>query len=66
MIFVSVGSGDFDSLIRTMDEVCGRRNDLQVTMQIGLGKYEPRHGKYFRFAPSLDPYYDQADLVVAH
>jgi UDP-N-acetylglucosamine transferase subunit ALG13 len=35
-------------------------------MQIGKGQYIPRNAQYFRFAPSLGPYYTQADLVVSH
>jgi UDP-N-acetylglucosamine transferase subunit ALG13 len=35
-------------------------------MQIGHGRYEPKHWPHFRFAPSLAPYYDQATLVIAH
>jgi len=66
MIFVTVGSGDFDPLIQAMDEICARRPDLEVLMQIGLGRYEPQHAPFFRFAPSLEPYYDRADLVIAH
>ena len=66
MIFVSVGSGDFDPLIKAMDQICEDDDDLQVTMQIGLGKYLPKNGDYFRFAPSLAPYYDKANLVIAH
>jgi len=66
VIFVSVGSGDFDPLIQAVDRICGSRDGLQMTMQIGLWEYLPQHGEYFRFAPSLDPYYDRADLVIAH
>jgi UDP-N-acetylglucosamine transferase subunit ALG13 len=35
-------------------------------MQIGQGRYVPRQAEYFRFEPSLKPYYEQASLVVAH
>jgi UDP-N-acetylglucosamine transferase subunit ALG13 len=35
-------------------------------MQIGGGTYEPRNMPFFRFASSLQPYYDQATLVIAH
>lgn len=65
MIFVTVGSTDFDPLIVKMDELAPRLGE-DVVLQIGLGLYEPLHGCFFRFAPSLDEYYDQADLVVAH
>ena len=65
MIFVAVGTTDFDELIREMDRLAP---DLQepVVMQIGGGEYLPANGEYFRFAPSLDPYYEQASLVVSH
>jgi len=66
MIFVSVGSGNFDSLIQAMDDICARRSDLDVLMQIGLGTYEPQNARFFRFAPTLDKHYDEADLVIAH
>ena len=42
------------------------RLDVDVVMQIGAGRYVPRNAQYFRFATSLDSYYDQADLVVGH
>jgi UDP-N-acetylglucosamine transferase subunit ALG13 len=35
-------------------------------MQIGHGQYTPVNMSYFRFAPSLAPYYEQASLVIAH
>jgi len=65
MIFVTVGSTDFDALIVRMDELAPRLGD-EVVMQIGLGAHTPRHAQFFRFAPSLDRYYDQADIIVAH
>jgi beta-1,4-N-acetylglucosaminyltransferase len=66
VIFVSVGSGDFDPLVRAMDAICEHRSDLHVIMQIGLGQYEPRCCEFFRFASSLASYYDRADLIIAH
>jgi UDP-N-acetylglucosamine transferase subunit ALG13 len=38
----------------------------QGVMQIGHGRYVPVNTPYFRFAPSLAPYYEQASLVIAH
>ena len=35
-------------------------------MQIGRGQYEPQHCQYFRFAPSLTPYYECASVVISH
>jgi UDP-N-acetylglucosamine transferase subunit ALG13 len=65
MIFVAVGTTDFDGLIREMDRLAPELPE-PVVMQIGGGEYLPRNGEYFRFAPSLDPYYEQADMVVSH
>ena len=65
MIFVTVGTSDFEQLVRKIDELAPFLRD-QVVIQIGHGRYIPRNCEYFRFAPSLDPYYDKADIVVAH
>ena len=65
MIFVTVGTTDFDALIRKMDELAPTLAD-EVVAQIGRGRYVPAHMEHFRFAPSLDPYYRRARMVVAH
>jgi len=65
IIFVTVGSGDFDPLIRAVDDLAPSL-DLPVVAQIGIGRYEPRHIQWFRLAPSLEPYYERAALVIAH
>jgi UDP-N-acetylglucosamine transferase subunit ALG13 len=65
VIFVAVGTTDFDALIQAMDNLSLRLSE-KVIMQIGRSKYIPEHCEYFRFAPSLDPYYERASLVVSH
>lgn len=69
MIFVTVGSTDFDALVRAADALCAPGGLLAgrvVEMQIGEGAYLPAHATYFRFAPSLEPYFERAELVIAH
>jgi beta-1,4-N-acetylglucosaminyltransferase len=65
MILVTVGSTKFTDLVRKMDELAPSLGD-EVVMQIGNGPYVPKNCKFFRYAASLDPYYDQADVIVAH
>ena len=65
MIFVTVGTTDFDALVRAVDSLVPQL-DEEVEVQIGRGHYEPRNCKWFRFAPSLEPYYERADVVIAH
>jgi UDP-N-acetylglucosamine transferase subunit ALG13 len=65
MIFVTVGSTDFDALTVAMDELAPSLG-TRVVMQVGLGAHVPANAEYFRFAPSLDHYYDDAELVVGH
>jgi UDP-N-acetylglucosamine transferase subunit ALG13 len=64
-IFVTVGSTDFDALVEAVDNLAPSLQARGV-LQIGHGRYIPAHMPYFRFAPSLDPYYEQASLVIAH
>lgn len=64
MIFVTVGTSDFDLLVEKMD-VLAPSLEERVLIQIGIGQYIPQQCEYFRFAPSLMPYYDQASVVIA-
>jgi beta-1,4-N-acetylglucosaminyltransferase len=65
MIFVAVGTNDFDALIEKMDTIAPSLQE-PVVMQIGNGEYVPKNCEYFRFAPSLEPYHEKATLVVSH
>lgn len=65
MIFVTVGTTDFEELVRCIDELAPSLNE-RIVCQIGLGEYVPRHCESFRFAPSLEPYMRQAALVITH
>ncbi|MDY7076300.1 MAG: PssE/Cps14G family polysaccharide biosynthesis glycosyltransferase [Chloroflexota bacterium] len=65
MILVTVGTTDFDALIKKMDKIASTLPD-EVVMQTGNGQYVPKNCQHFRFAPSLEPYYDRATIVVSH
>ena len=65
-IFVTVGTTDFDDLVRAMDRFAAGHPEERVVIQVGDGRYEPVHAEWFRFAPSLEPYYADAKVVVAH
>lgn len=66
MIFVTVGTTEFDGLIREMDRIAPMLRE-PVVMQIGHGAVRPVHAaEWFPYAPSLEPYYRSARLVVSH
>ncbi|NJC09226.1 glycosyltransferase [Polymorphobacter fuscus] len=68
-VFVSVGSMmPFDRLVQAMDEWAAAHPDVPVEIQIGRGKYEPRHAKYVRMMPVVEYRQRVADarLFVAH
>lgn len=65
MIFVAIGTTDFDALVQAMDDMSASLSE-QVIIQIGRSKYIPENCEYFRFVPSLAPYYERASLVVSH
>jgi UDP-N-acetylglucosamine transferase subunit ALG13 len=65
MILVTIGTTDFNALIETMDKLSQELAEKMV-MQIGRSRYVPEHCEFFRFAPSLDPYYESASLVISH
>lgn len=67
MIFVTVGSIQFDELVKEIDfAVGGGQITGEVVIQIANGSYLPANCEYFRSAPGLDPYYERAGLVISH
>jgi UDP-N-acetylglucosamine transferase subunit ALG13 len=64
-LFVTVGSTDFDDLVQAVDTLVPGLS-IQGIMQIGHGRYEPINLPFFRFAPSLEPYYSKASFAIAH
>jgi UDP-N-acetylglucosamine transferase subunit ALG13 len=68
LIFVTVGTSlPHDDLIREIDElVKDEKIKNNVVAQIGSGKYIPKNIEYIRYAPSLEEYYQRADIVVSN
>jgi len=65
MIFVAAGTTGFDALAQEMDRLTPELEE-EVIIQIGSGRYVPRQAQHFRLAPSLQPYFENASLVVSH
>lgn len=67
MIFVTVGTGEFDELIKKVDELVGEgKIKDKVILKIGEGGYTPKYCIYFRYAETLDPYIREAELIIGH
>ncbi len=67
ILFVTVGTGKFDTLVEEIDKLVGAgKVKGKVVIQIGRGSYLPKNCEYFRFSDNLDKYYDSASLVISH
>jgi UDP-N-acetylglucosamine transferase subunit ALG13 len=67
MIFVTIGTHykDFSRFVKRIDEIAPFIKD-KIVVQIGHTKYIPKNCESFDFAPSLNPYYKKANIVVMH
>lgn len=65
MIFITVGTGKFDELIKRIDALAPAIKE-KVIAQIGKGDYLPENMRYFRYEPDLKRHYKQARLIIAH
>ncbi|MBX7234030.1 MAG: hypothetical protein K1X65_06565 [Caldilineales bacterium] len=65
MIFCTVGTTDFDPLVKAVDALAPELGE-EVVFQIGQGVYEPQHGPWFRLRPSIDDLLAEASLVIGH
>ncbi len=54
-VFVSVGTMmPFDRLVQAMDDWAAANPAIPVFIQIGSGRYEPRHAPFVRLMPAAD------------
>lgn len=63
MIFVSVGTTAFDSLVKTLDIGITSKN---LHFQIADGKYTPKNHPFFRYTQDIATFYEQAEAVITH
>lgn len=67
MIFVTVGNGKFDLLVKETDRLKAEgKIKEKVVIQLGHGAYKPKHCQWFTFKPSLENYYKKANLIISH
>ena len=66
-IFITVGNGKFESLVREIDRLVGAgKIKDKVMIQLGHGKYKPKNCQWFTFESPLDRHYEKADIVISH
>ena len=66
-IFVTVGNGKFETLIKEIDRLKGTGLITEeVVIQLGHGEYKPKNCQWFTFESPLDKYYEDADLIISH
>jgi beta-1,4-N-acetylglucosaminyltransferase len=81
-VFITVGTTEFDEFIEQIDnaqfvDALKQIHCQSLVLQIGRGKYEPRHlgdecgargisFDCFRFKPTLDEEMKHADLIISH
>lgn len=65
MIFVTVGTTRFDTLVKEVDKIAPSLK-TKVVIQRGNGSYQPKNCKYFDFDSQLNKYIEHADLVISH
>jgi UDP-N-acetylglucosamine transferase subunit ALG13 len=65
MIFVTVGTFKGEELLKRVDEIAPL-TDEDFLCQTGHSTYIPRTCPSFKFAPSLDKYYQEARVVICH
>jgi len=64
-VFVTVGTTEFDSLIKYIDENF-INSGYEIKMQIADGNYIPKNFFYFRFDENIERFYKESDVIITH
>lgn len=66
-MFIQVGNGKFEALVKHIDSLKAQSKIKdKVLIQLGHGKYIPKHCEYFRFKSPLTPFQKKADIIISH
>ena len=66
-VFVTVGTTEFDELIKVVDLTCGNRPELKIVAQVSRSStYKPVNIAYFKFSNDIESYIDKADIIITH
>ncbi len=65
MIFVTVGTTQFDELVEAIDKIAPDLEDT-VIVQAGNHEYVPQNCQYFSFTNNFSDFLGRADIVIAH
>ncbi len=63
MIFVTVGTTSFNTLIKAIDET--KIND-KVIIQKSDGSYLPKNYEFFEYTNEIKKYYSEAEIIITH
>lgn len=65
MIFVTVGTGKFEKLVKAADKL-GKNIKEKIIIQKGSSMCDVKNVKCFDFTDEFDKYVEEADLIISH
>jgi len=64
-IFVTVGTTQYDSLIKAIDAHLSR-DEFDISIQLADGEYVSKNHTFFRYTDNIEQYFKDADLIITH
>ncbi len=66
-IFITVGTTEFDILIKAIDTIFVNQSKYFFTAQISSSaNYKPSNIEFFEFSSDIERYIDEADFIITH